>query len=713
MAVFAAKYASPIANLRLACPPVVARAAANPLSLFVSPPGFLDLAELAAVIDRQASWIWLDELDRDPISLLRTILSAARLRSGSDRPDDLGRLARHADRPESWPNLYRDYGEELADLLAPGGLVLVDAQHLDREPGLRLLTEALLPRLTARAPVVLVSGRDADIDLVGNDVTVVDAAALRLDERRARQVAAELETPFTMATVQRAALLTKGRRATFISVLVAGALMGPDLFEPAVMRADDLKSVLIELIRLSLTNARPETLQMLALVARLGLTHPRLVKATLGTELTAKGPWLMPLEFEWARVDPLWRLALTVTLASEQWLTSEDICRLADQLIVEGAPELAIPLFREAGNSPALARSVGLLASDLAASGRWGALGEWARLLTTAPTPGDPELAAVAPVARRARREGIWSRWHRLRRERAGAAPGRASAPASTSAQAADFRESTTAPSLPVHVATPVSDSGHQIEARLLGRFNLIVNGQPVERWHGTRCRSVLKYLLAHDGRPIPRDVLMDTFWRDAGHAAARNSLNVAHSNLRRTLRPFLGDVAAIVHEAGAYRLNPDLDVDPHVEEFERRAERGLQLHSEGELPEAARELERAASLYRGPYQEDEPYAETAILTRERLRVIFLDVLDRLGDIAFARGHYDECIAFAQSMLAHDRCREDAHRRIMRCCSRQGQTDLALRRYQACVTALHDELDVTPSPATVELHEAIRRHQMV
>ena len=326
----------------------------------------------------------------------------------------------------------------------------------------------------------------------------------------------------------------------------------------------------------------------------------------------------------------------------------------------------------------------------------------------------DADSLAIPAVAQKTPRQGIWQRWRRRRRERTRAARSVETPPELADALVTAAEERNPAPSVPLLPRATISNSGsHLVMAYLLGPFTLVVNGQPIEAWHGTRGRSVLKYLLAHHGRPVPRDVLMDAFWRDIGHAAARNSLNVALSNLRRTLRPALGDVQPILHEAGAYRLNPDLDLWVDVDEFEQRAERGFQLHAAGELAGAASELARATSLYRGPYQEDDPYAETAILTRDRLRVLFLEVLDQLGDVAFVQGRYDDCIALAQAMLGHDRCREDAHRRIMRCYGRQSRTDLALRQYQACVAALRDELDVEPSPASTELYAAIRQHRAV
>jgi DNA-binding SARP family transcriptional activator len=49
----------------------------------------------------------------------------------------------------------------------------------------------------------------------------------------------------------------------------------------------------------------------------------------------------------------------------------------------------------------------------------------------------------------------------------------------------------------------------------------------------------------------------------------------------------------------------------------------------------------------------------------------------------------------------------------MRCYSQQGQPNLALRQYQACVEALRTELDVEPEPPTTQLAERIRRRERV
>jgi DNA-binding SARP family transcriptional activator len=263
---------------------------------------------------------------------------------------------------------------------------------------------------------------------------------------------------------------------------------------------------------------------------------------------------------------------------------------------------------------------------------------------------------------------------------------------------------------------TEAPPAAAQTEASLsvymLGSFRVIVNDRLVDSWPSGRGRSVLKYLLAHRARPAPRDVLMDLFWPEADPESARNSLNVAIHGLRQAFRA-LDEIAVVLFENGAYRLNPDLTIWLDVEEFERHIQAACQLEESGQLSAAMTEYEVAIGLYNDDFLLDDPYEDWPVLTRERLRVMYLEALDRLGRIYFAQGQFAACSNLCQLMLATDNCREDAHCRLMRCYARLGQYPLALRQYQVCVEALHTELDIEPSLETTDLYERIRRREAV
>ena len=119
------------------------------------------------------------------------------------------------------------------------------------------------------------------------------------------------------------------------------------------------------------------------------------------------------------------------------------------------------------------------------------------------------------------------------------------------------------------------------------------------------------------------------------------------------------------------------------------------------------------AGLYRGDFLADDPYEDWAALISERLRLAHLDALGRLSNLYFNAGHYTACASLCQRIIERDPCREDAHRRLMRCYSRQGQAHLALMQYRMCARALAEELGVETDPSTAELHEHIRRHERV
>jgi DNA-binding SARP family transcriptional activator len=253
---------------------------------------------------------------------------------------------------------------------------------------------------------------------------------------------------------------------------------------------------------------------------------------------------------------------------------------------------------------------------------------------------------------------------------------------------------------------------GSSLAVHLLGRFRVTLNDRPVDKLPSGRSRSLFEYLLAHRDPWPPREALMDVFWPGAAPAAARNNLNVAVHTLRRAFQT-AGDVRVLLFEQGSYRLHPDLRLWVDVDEFDHHVRAGRQLEAAGELVGAMAEYELAVSVYQGDFLADDPYEEWSVLTRERLRLAYLDIVDRLSRLYFSQGRYAPCAALCQRIVERDPCQEDAHRRLMRCYSRQGQLHLALRQYRICVEALRAELGVDPAAETTALYEQIRSRQSV
>jgi DNA-binding SARP family transcriptional activator len=188
----------------------------------------------------------------------------------------------------------------------------------------------------------------------------------------------------------------------------------------------------------------------------------------------------------------------------------------------------------------------------------------------------------------------------------------------------------------------------------LLGNRRVTVDDVPVTAWPSRRGRALLLYLLVHRDPWPSREALMEEFWPGAAPAAARNSLNVAVHGLRRTA----ADAHLVRFEDGHYRLDPDVRLWLDVEEFERHVEGGRELEKAGEATAAAAEYELAASLYQGDFLAEDPYEEWPVLTRERLRLAYLDTLDRLSHLYFTQEQYAASRLTSRSM---GRFRQDPH----------------------------------------------------
>jgi len=251
-----------------------------------------------------------------------------------------------------------------------------------------------------------------------------------------------------------------------------------------------------------------------------------------------------------------------------------------------------------------------------------------------------------------------------------------------------------------------------RLEIRCLGRFEVSSEWKQVERWQSVKAKAVFQCLMIRPREPIIKDVLMETLWPDCDPQSAGNNLKAAIHSIRQTLSRLFDNKESFpyVHFLqGSYLMNPEVELWIDVENFEQHWTRGRRLERGGDLPKAIKEYELAEVLYRGDYLEDEPYEEWTLLRREALKDTYLTILGKLADHTLETIDYESCIIYCQKILSKDPCREDAYQRLMRCYSRLGQRNRALRWYEICRRTIQTELDTTPDYETTTLHDQLLR----
>ena len=151
------------------------------------------------------------------------------------------------------------------------------------------------------------------------------------------------------------------------------------------------------------------------------------------------------------------------------------------------------------------------------------------------------------------------------------------------------------------------------LNARLLGPMLVTLNGRRVDTTSSRRTRYLLAYLLLHRRSAVPRDVLMETFWPDARPAAARNSLHVALTGVRRVLgRAWPGRCWCA--GTAATSSCPTCPIWVDVDEFERCCRDGRRADRRGADERALAAYAAADRLYGGDLLAEDPYADWASL---------------------------------------------------------------------------------------------------
>jgi DNA-binding SARP family transcriptional activator len=710
--------------------PTVERMAKFGLTALAATPDFLALGKVATVVQEryaQVLWIRLQIADADPGALLVTLLgAAARLDEEASQgiTEDAVGHARHGE----WRIGYQLLADWLvAATVPPTVLVLEGAEHLEAgsPAGLDLVVSAFLPHLQRGLDVLLISFTEWDPHRLDPHGQVLGWPHLQVDRRAVTLLAEAVAPGLPAAVLDRSFALTHGAVGALEAAFSASAILGPEVLGAAMARAGNAQDLVSALGSRLLGRADKHGLVSLAGASRLGVWHPAMASALGVSPRHRNEPWWLDLAEGWQQLSPAWRAPLRSAEGSGD-IDPASLAILADYVSSQGARDRALELYIEAKEVGRAADTAANVASDLASTGSWATLASLSQTLAR-DRPAAGRVAEPRHIAKHAATPWWRRRWIRFGRRSSGGT-GRAHVPRLVPVPDARVARhppaQTASPALPdAHRAEPlprpavmrtiVRNVTPDITAHLLGELRVAFQDRPVEMWSSGRGRAVFEYLIVNHHSKVRRDRLMNMFWPEASADCARNSLNVAIHGLRQSLRAAVGDIAVVIHQDQAYFINQALAVWVDVEVFEDQLKAAHQHLASAELAKAEEAFESATWLYQGEFLADDPYEEWAIVTREHLRLCYLDALDRLGALRLNSGDYPGCVAVCLKLLACDSCREDAHCRLMRCYSRQGQVQLALRQYHTCATALRTELDVSPAPATTELFDHLRRREFI
>jgi len=246
-----------------------------------------------------------------------------------------------------------------------------------------------------------------------------------------------------------------------------------------------------------------------------------------------------------------------------------------------------------------------------------------------------------------------------------------------------------------------------KIHVSMFGKLEVWASGTEVTGSLPRKARELLVYLLLHR-RSHPREKLATVLWEHGTAQRTKAYLRKALWQLRDTIEPETETAESMLRaDEDWIQIAPEAALWTDVIVFEDVFDE-VQDCAVADLSTACvQSLEKAAALYTGDLLENW-YEEWCLMERERLRDMFLRMMDRLVRCCEQRGTYDTGIQYGLRLLRIDPARERTHRQLMRLRARAGNRTGALRQYERCAEVLDQELDVRPATATRRLRDQIR-----
>ncbi|HHY57721.1 MAG TPA: hypothetical protein GYA08_20035 [Chloroflexi bacterium] len=234
---------------------------------------------------------------------------------------------------------------------------------------------------------------------------------------------------------------------------------------------------------------------------------------------------------------------------------------------------------------------------------------------------------------------------------------------------------------------------------QLFGPPSVMVNHQPITRYHSQRVAALLFYLAATEG-PQARAVLAAQLWDTADARQAKANLSKGLYYLPHAVKPFL-----VVNRATVALQAPTIAVDTRT---------FIHLHYNAMSPglhPATRitALMQAADLYRGEFLQGfciegaDRFNAWVAAERAHYRLLAAQTHRELLAYHAGRRAHLQAIRHATALLDLDRTDEATYRQLMRLLMELGQRDAAADVYHTCCQALQDLHGAAPSAETIAL----------
>jgi len=242
-----------------------------------------------------------------------------------------------------------------------------------------------------------------------------------------------------------------------------------------------------------------------------------------------------------------------------------------------------------------------------------------------------------------------------------------------------------------------------RFQVGLLGEFRLLADGRPIVL--PVKARMLIGFLATLPLHRASRLQISGVLWPEIGDSRALGNLSTCLWRVRKSIgsHPISDLMEATPQQIALKSSNVEVD----CWEFETSAKRVL--NGGGDMAEAA----RTVGLYTGDLLHGTCDDNWVIAHRERLRILYMQVLHYLARMQARGGLVGQAVGLYERLIKEDPSNEQVCRELMQLYAATGNRGSALRVFELVSRYLREELNVTPESETVQLCDMLRKNELV
>ncbi|HVO67029.1 MAG TPA: BTAD domain-containing putative transcriptional regulator [Syntrophales bacterium] len=250
-----------------------------------------------------------------------------------------------------------------------------------------------------------------------------------------------------------------------------------------------------------------------------------------------------------------------------------------------------------------------------------------------------------------------------------------------------------------------------QINVETLGgfRINRGLTVMEEKEWDGYLPKLLLKAIVTHGSRRVPKDQLIETLWPEVAPQSGERNFKITLYRLRKALEPEMDKAfgSSYVHlKANLIYLDEEL-CKTDIDDFLSLYRRGEKNEREGNIESALFLYNNAIDLYKGDFLSEELYTSWIDIKREELRKLYINLLYKMADIQEKRGTSKVALDCYKKIIQIDPLSEQVYQRLMTLYSNRRMRTEAIKVYEDCRRALLEGLDAEPEALTTSIYRKI------